>query len=93
MTCPICKQSIGARRLESDLVACAMVGDIEVRCFYSGCKWEGLESERLKHQRFCSLRPKNDDFLKQTQALVIELTELDESNEDSSVQIVSEDNT
>lgn len=91
MVCPICKRSIAARRLESDLVACAMVDDIEVRCFYGGCKWQGVESERLKHQRFCSLRPKNDDFLIQKQTLVIELTEHDESNEDSSVQILSDD--
>jgi hypothetical protein len=55
----MCKQSFGARKLEKDLIAAGIVGDLEVKCFHEGCSWKGIESLRKKHQRCCFFKPKN----------------------------------
>ena len=58
-TCPLCKQSLNKRNIEKDLLALALVDDLEVKCCHEGCGWIGVESIRKKHQRCCEYKPRN----------------------------------
>lgn len=75
--CPLCKHSLGGRKLERDLIAACIIGDLEVRCFHEGCQWTGIESIRKKHQRCCLYKPKN--YISNSHSLpVVEVSDLDQ---------------
>jgi len=40
--CPVCRTPFGARNPEKDLLATAMVDELEVKCAHANCQWQGV---------------------------------------------------
>lgn len=85
----MCKSSFGYRKAEKDLLAIALVDDLEVKCVHLNCSWQGVEAVRSKHQRCCTFKPKNEKIPQPDKVKFVEVTDFD-STDDNEVQIIDE---
>ena len=79
----MCKFSLTKRDPEKDLLAIALVDELEVKCCHLGCSWIGVESVRKKHQRCCSYKPRSSTIVNLSKKEVVTLNEEEEKVEEA----------
>lgn len=51
--CPLCRFKINKNGVSKDIIAEKIIHQLEVKCGFKGCPWEGRLEEYMKHKRNC----------------------------------------
>ena len=55
-TCPLCRETITLRKMNTNLAVRAMIPKILVHCINSGCAWTGEHDEMQNHSAICPFK-------------------------------------
>jgi len=51
--CPLCRKKVNKNGIDKDIIADKIIHQLEVKCGYKGCPWEGKLEDYLKHKKNC----------------------------------------
>lgn len=55
--CPVCRTPSNLKSLSDNIIAKAVIAEIEVICTYKGCSWTGKLRQSLSHTNTCEFHP------------------------------------